>query len=448
MKASPFVLCGLLAACGGGGGGGASIELPPIPPGFLRAPEEWSALPVPGRDPGCTPESACAVSWSNILSWAAKWDDPTTFPDITESTDNNSDHDVIALACALAWRGSDDPEWRERCRMLLDQAVFTPYSSSGVSALRPGRNLLSYVLAANTIELPELDPFLDSAFRSWIERIAEIDRWVGDGVSTPGTFADYHQQRPNNIGLMIGASRIAVDMYLGGNEHGAHIVAAERVFRGFLGDDAAYNFKDGDFGGGSNRSDNSWQADPRPGHKEGIDPTGAIVPPGLDVDGALPEEMRRLGALDCGSCGLQPSFACYNRADGLDGGNPPGISATNYAWEALQGLVMQAYLLSRCGFDAFGSQDQAIERTHHFLYVTYGLRAQDTWNDSLEPDDPGCCDGTRTRSEVDDTWVPHIVAAIYHPSYLGPANLVYGGRPGKNCGFADWWTSGLPGRER
>jgi hypothetical protein len=161
--------------------------------------------------------------------------------------------------------------------------------------------------------------------------------------------------------------------------------------------------------------------------------------------------MRRLGELDCACCGLNPSVLCYNPADSKDGGALPGISATGYAWEALQGLVMQAYLLWRCGSDSFAWGDAALERTHRFLYVTYGLRAQDTWSDASQSDDPACCDGVSDRTQVDDTWVPHIVAALYAPSFLGESELVYGGRPGKNCGFADWWTRDLgvqppPGR--
>jgi len=257
FRVSLLYLGAALASCGGGGGGGSSEELPPIPSGLLRDPAEWQALPVPGRDPACTPGSACERTWDNVLAWAAKWDDPAIQPDITESIDFDNDHDVVTLACALAWRGTGDLDWRDRARILIDQAVFTPYSTIGTSALKPGRNLLAYVLAANTIELALFDPLLDGAFRAWIERIAETDLWFGDGVRAPGTFADYQEQRPNNVGLIVGASRIAIEMYLGGTAHQRHLVSAMRVFRGFLGDDTAFDFADEDFGGGFRRLDNS-----------------------------------------------------------------------------------------------------------------------------------------------------------------------------------------------
>jgi hypothetical protein len=332
---------------------------------------------------------------------------------------------------------------------MLEQAVNTPYPSAGVSALRPGRNLLSYVLAASTLDLAAFDARLDERFREWIERVAEHELWTGDGVGAPGgTFRDYQERRPNNVGLVVGASRMAVDMYLGGSVHARHLVDAQRVYRGFLGDTAAFAFPDGAFGG--TQEDNSWQLDARPGAKVGIDPLGAVLPlgVGLDVDGCLPEEMRRLGALDCPSCGVSPSIACYNRADRLDGGAPLGMAATGYPWEALQGLVMQGYLLTRAGYNAFAWSDAAVERALRFLYVTYGLRAQDTWSDASQPDDPGCCDGVSDRTQVDDTWVPHVVRALRAPDFLVESEFVYGGRPGKNCGFADWWTLALRAETR
>ena len=431
-----------LGACSGSSGGSPE-PLPVLPAGLLREPDEWAGLPRPGRDPACDPGTPCARAVDNILAWAQLWDDPSIFPDITESVANNNDHDVVALACALAGRASDDPAWRERARLLLEQVVTAPYVA-GVSALKPGRNLLSYVLAASTMDLAGFDPGLELAFRTWIEGLSEIDLWSGDGVSV-GTFRDYQLERPNNVGLVIGAARMAVDMYLGGDVHGRHLLEAKRVFQGFLGDLRAYRYPDGAFGGGFSATDNSWQVELDPRRHVGVAPVGARIPPvtGLDVDGCLPEEMRRLNAFDCLTCGVNPSIVCYNAADELDGGSPPGMDATGYPWEALQGLVMQAYLLWRSGYDSFAWQDEAVVRAHRFLVVTYGLRAQDTWNDATQVDDPACCDGVSDREEVDDTWVPHVLEAVRDPSFLDESNLVYGGNPGKNCGFADWWTLGV-----
>ncbi|HEX6885099.1 MAG TPA: hypothetical protein VF530_17125 [Planctomycetota bacterium] len=431
-----------LGACAPADRGAGPVSLPVPPAGLLRDPEEWAALPRTGRDAECEPGTSCARSLAGLFAWASRWDDPGLVPDITEQLANDSDHDVVALACALAWRASDDEAWRERARSLLEAAVHMPYPRGG-SALRPGRNLLAYVLAASTLELAAFDPLLEHDFRAWCEGLAEVDLWQGDGVDVPGTFRAYQEQRANNVGLVVGAARIAVDLYLGGPVHLAHVAEAERVVRRFLGEPSDFQYPPGAFGGG--RDDRSWQADPSPGRQVGVNPVGARIPPGLGllVDGALPEEMRRLAEPDCLACGFVPSILCYNAADALDGGDPPGIAATGYPWEALQGLVLQVYLLWRSGYDAFAWGDRAVERAHRFLYLDYGLRAQDTWNDARQADDPACCDGTGDREQVDDTWVPHVLEALFDAPFLDGTNLVFGGRPGKNCGFADWWTLGL-----
>jgi hypothetical protein len=415
---------------------------PFIPAGFLRDPSDWAAIPTSG------------LQWTNILNWAEMWDDGLN-PDVTEATGTGPDdnHDVATLACALAWRGTGSIDWLDRARMLIGEAVAANppamMSSSG-SALEPGRNLLSYVLAANMIDLSVLEPGpagLDERFRSWILTIAEVNIWTKDAPIPGGTFRFYHERRPNNIGLVVGAARIAVDMYLGGPVHSQHIVDAKNVCKGFMGNDTSYNFLDSDFGGPSANIDNSWQENQGAGDKEGINPVGATSN-GNNVDGCLPDDMRRLNDASCASCAVNPSIVCYNRADSIDGGTPAGIDATNYPWEGLQGLVMQAYLLSRCGWASFSWEMSAVERTHKFLYLTYGLRAQDTWDDPTQGDNPACCNGTGNRNNVDDTWVPWIIKAIYNSNFLIPpgqpgANLVHGGKPGKNCGFADWWTIGL-----
>src|SRR5262245_51974516 len=427
-----LLLCGSIAlgACSPSSDGPSLAELPPeIPAGLLRNAEDWTFLPRPGRDEACAPGTPCARAVENVLAWASRWQDAAIFPDLTESLANDNDHDVVTLACALAWRASDDEAWRERARRLLARAVLAPYVPGG-SALRPGRNLLSYVLAASTIDLAALDPLLDRDFRAWIERVAEIDLWQGDGVDSPGTFRDYQEQRPNNLGLIVGAARVAVDMYLGGETHGRHLLEARDVLRRFLGDGGPFVYPAGAFGG--SLDDNSWQSVVEPERFVGVNPVGARIPSpsGFDVDGCLPEEMRRLADPDCASCGRVPSFLCYNAADSVDLGSPPGIAATGYPWEALQGLVMQAYLLWRCGYETFVWGDAAIERAHRFLFVTYGLRAQDTWSDPSQSDDATCWDGASDRTQVDDTWVPHVVKALLDPVYLDESSLVYGGRPG------------------
>jgi hypothetical protein len=88
---------------------------------------------------------------------------------------------------------------------------------------------------------------------------------------------------------------------------------------------------------------------------------------------------------------------------------------TNYPWGALEGALVQAELLSRAGYDAWGWQDRALLRATQFLLVTD--REVGGW-----------------WAERDDEWMPWLVNHAYGEKF--PAALP--ARPGKNLGWTDW----------
>jgi len=96
------VSAALLVACSHAGGDAPAEVLPPIPAAVLLDASDWQAVPRAGQDVGCELGTPCARAWDNVLAWAGSWDDPGTFPDLTESEGGNGDHDVVAFACALA----------------------------------------------------------------------------------------------------------------------------------------------------------------------------------------------------------------------------------------------------------------------------------------------------------------------------------------------------------
>jgi hypothetical protein len=153
---------------------------------------------------------------------------------------------------------------------------------------------------------------------------------------------------------------------------------AAPVFRGWLGDRSAY--------AGFTFGDLSWQCDPA--HPVGVNVTGCTKN-GIEIGGSLPEEMRRGGTFQW----------------------PPVY--TGYAWEALQGAVLQADLLRAAGYDAWNWSDKGLLRAVRFLYGRVGWAA----------------DG-------DDTWQPWLIDRRYGTSYrtAPPA------RTGKNFGYTDWLT--------
>ena len=122
----------------------------------------------------------------------------------------------------------------------------------------------------------------------------------------------------------------------------------------------------------------------------GVNPLGATKD-GYRIDGALPEEMRR-----------GDSFQF-----------PP--ASTGYAWEGLQGAVVQAEILHRAGYDAWEWNDRAMLRAVEFLYSI-------DW----APTD-------------DDLWIPWLIDARYGTNFAS----IVSDRPGKLMGWTAWTHESL-----
>ena len=112
---------------------------------------------------------------------------------------------------------------------------------------------------------------------------------------------------------------------------------------------------------------------------------------GMSVDGILPDDMRRGGSF--------PSIG----ADGV-----------SYTWEALQGVLLQAELLSRAGYGSWAWGDTAI------------LRAVQRINALGYP------------ATGDDRWQIWLVNERYGTNFAQASGVT----PGKAFGFADWLYGG------
>ena len=353
------------------------------------------------------PDGPFLPEWVNIRVWS----------DLTEAVnigDLDSDHDVITLAAALRATREQDPVYRWRARNLIAEVATFDWQFTEpptvdhlfIDELPVARNILSYVLAADLIQLDRLEPAAEASFQTFLRKV-QAQEW-----SHGRTLQKTHELRPNNEGLVAGASRIAIDMYLNTARSHADLRAAKNVFRAWLG---AQGLHSGFVFG----ADLSWHVDaffPR-----GINPDG--IKNGFNIGGALPDDMRRtFDPVDPGDPDCCPSVgdtfpACY------------GVR-TNYVWEALQGAVMQAHLLARCGYPAFSWRTNALDRAMNWLYTGYGFPPE------ISIDGSTCQTST---SLSDDTWVPFITDAYYGTQRA----LTLGGKPGKNCGFADWWAQGI-----
>jgi hypothetical protein len=288
--------------------------------------------------------------------------------DASLGTPNISDQDdatdLGVLAKALVWKRTGVTTYRSAALSAIKAAVGT---EAGGRTLALGRNLPGYVIAADVISLETLDPTFDQqVFRPWLRSLLTMNL---DGMTLRGT----HEVRPNNWGTHAGAARAAIAAYLGDT---AEMARTAQVFRGWLGDRSAYAaFAFGD---------TSWQCDPtRP---VAVNAAGCSRN-GLAIDGALPDEMRRGGTLAW----------------------PPVY--TGYAWEAMQGAILQAELLREAGYGAWDWSDRALYRATRFLYDRVGWEA----------------DG-------DDEWQPWLIDRRYGTSYRATAPA----QPGKNFGYTDW----------
>ena len=296
---------------------------PPAGPGIWISREELMARPTSG------------TAWTNLLSIASK---PCTTPDLTNQDDPSN---VCVLAKALVYARTGDPTLQgnvvDALWAIVNSGTYNGY------ALSLGRELGTYAIAADLINLKAYDPTLDSVFRTKIRALLTTPTPLGG----PDSLIECHEVRPNNWGTHCGASRAAVAAYLGDTQQLARVA---QVLKGWLGDRAAY--------AGFDYGDLSWQCDSS--KPVGVNPKGCTKD-GRSIDGVLPDDQRRSGSF---------TFP------------PP---KANYVYEALQGALMQAVILHRAGYDVFNWQDRALLRAFQWLHTQASFPAEgdDTWEPHL-----------------------------------------------------------------
>lgn len=308
-------------------------------------------------------------AWQNVLATA---DGSCGTVDLSNQDQTTN---VCVMAKALVFARTGDSRYRADVVSAIREIVSAPTYDGRALAL--GRELAAYVIAADLIGLDSYDPTLDASFRTELRELRTTYTW-----GSASSLIDCHERRPNNWGAHCGATRVAIAVYLGDD---VDLARAAQVFRGYLGDRSSYSgFR---YGGPSGEEDLSWQCDPtRP---VGINPAGCTRN-GLSLDGVLPDDQRRGG-----------SFTT----------SPP---KENYVWEAMQGLLAQAVLLERAGFDPFEWEDRALLRSARWLH-----------------------DVNDYPAEGDDTWQAPLLNHVYGTSFPEQRPT----RPGKNVGWTDWTHS-------
>jgi hypothetical protein len=255
--------------------------------------------------------------------------------------DQDSKHDLYTLAAALVFARTGDERYGQRARDGIMAAIGTERPGATNSILALGRQLGAYVLAADFIKLDGAD---DARFRTWLTDIRTKDLG-GHGRWT--TLIGTHEDSANNWGAFAGASRIAASLYLGDT---ADVAKATQVFRGFLGDRDSWNRFQPVEGSAS------WACDA----KRYVPLNPPCTRNGIDLDGAIVRDIDRGGNLKW----------------------PPGRKGVAYTLEALQGLSLQAELITENGYgDAWHWSDDALRRAADFV-TRSGDAGGRTWNRS------------------------------------------------------------------
>lgn len=237
----------------------------------------------------------------------------------------DSEHAAGAMARALVAARLDDPAGKASVRDAILAVVGTEAGSTcghqpENRVLGLGRNLVSYVIAADVIDLSAFDPAADGRFRTWLGAV----RTVPPTESVPNstlTWLDEHD--PGNWSGYAGASRASASLYIG---DAADVARSADALRRFTGDGAGFEWRP--------TWDLSWACDP--------DRPVPINPPcgrdGHELGGIVVADMRR--------------------GDGYRW--PP--TYTQYPRETLVGRSVQAQLLARAGYPAFEFGDRGLYR--------------------------------------------------------------------------------------
>lgn len=350
-------------------------SVPPVPvgQGIWISQAEIMALPTPTD----------SQSWNNLKAAASK---STESPNIENQDDNTN---VYVLAKALVYARTGEPQYKNDVVAAL--RVVANWPKYGDRALALGREIGAYPIAADIINLKVVDPALDAQFRT---RISQLRTEATSGG--PTSLINCHEKRPNNWGLHCGASRMAIDAYLGDK---VDLQKAADVYRAWTGENKTYHrcTKNGvsstcfDFG------DLSWQCNPS--DPVGVNPAGCMRN-GFDLGGIPNDDQRR-----CGGFGVPP---CH----------------TGYYWGAVEGPVVMSIILERQGYkDVWNWGNRAVYRI-----AERSLAWEKTYRKSE--------DDASYWAEGDDVWETWVINYGYGSNF--PTSAVNADNPGKNMSWADW----------
>lgn len=337
------------------------VDPPPQPPVFT-SDYVWVDVATLASKP------RTGRGWNNMYSMAKN-----SAPGPVTVADQNSMNSAWAQACAYVYAATGDMLFRTKV-LTVFRSLVSP-SLPIDRALGLAREVQGYVAAAEGVNLAKEDPDLNEQVKAKFRYFLTC--------STPGggpkTLLESHQLRANNWGTHATAAVLMIARYIGDKTVFDNAI---KVFRGFLGDRSSYaGFKFDQPGW------EEWQSDPK--NPVGINPKNAQIQ-GHNVDGALPEELRRGGGFEWP---LPPT--------------PP----TYYPWEAEQGITVSVAVALNAGVDLRPASDWAHLRSIKWLY-----------------------DVAKWPAGGDDAWQPPVLNWLYPELKLG----IPDGGPGKGMAWTEF----------
>ena len=319
----------------------------PVAAGLWSSAAELATAPLQG------------TAWVQVLAGA----DQVFFP--PNPANQDSPNNVNCLAAGIVFARTGNTLYRDRVVQALD--YLPTLGNPGDNTLAWGRELGAYVLAADLVG------YRTTAFDTWLRAMAET--YVG---LDHRTLLEAVEERPNNWGMYAFGSLAAVYAYL---HDDAKLLTVRNLWvQGVTGTPAQ-----GQFG------DLWWQFDPA---RPRIINAARSTLQGVDIDGAIPDDVRRGGAF-----AIPPIY-------------------TNYPWGALQGMVMAARILERYdpNLSIWSIGEKGIYRAASLL--------QERWQQQF----------SGWKATGDDRWLLPFLDGAYGTHWASGA--VDESRAGKNAGWA------------
>lgn len=338
----------------------AKLGITPVPPPTPPAPS-----PAPTASLWLSTDEILRLPTSGA-AWNAVKAAADAAPTKARLDDLNEPDNLRTLAAALVAARLPEAGYYSTYRRKVIDALDSCQTAKLSRALELSRNLAAYVIAADLIG------YKPPAFLAWLDAV--IQRTDLEGHSGGKGLWQTALRSANNWGTMARASAIAAYRLLGDS---GRLVDLTTTHRRWLGENLASNLQW--------QTASGWHADRN--FCRGINARGATIE-GHNVDGVLPEEMRRSGFFKW----------------------PP--PKENYVWSGLEGALVGHTLLVRAGLVSLHAGDSAMLRAYRWLY-----------------------DVAKYPAEGDDRWQPWLVNKLFG---AGTLPLPSQSQPGKLMGFTDW----------